>query len=60
MRKDSNREDQTFCIEGCLQYRWFWKKIVENFWKKLIKFPQDIFKLDYKKIETLDGWANNQ
>ena len=37
----------------------FGKKIVENFWKfKLIKFPQDIFNLDYKKIETLDGWGS--
>ncbi len=36
----------------------FGKKIVENFWKiKLIKFPQDIFKLNYKKIESLDGWG---
>ncbi len=36
----------------------FGKKIVENFWKiKLIKFPQDIFELDYKKIELLDGWG---
>ena len=35
------------------------KKIVEEFWKiKLIKFPQDIFKLDYKKIEKLDGWGS--
>ena len=35
------------------------KKIVENFWEiKLIKFPQDIFKLDYKKIKNLDGWGN--
>ena len=23
----------------------------------LIRFPQDIFKLDYKKIELLDGWG---
>ena len=36
----------------------FGKKIVENFWKKgLIKFPQDIFNLDYKKIESLEGWG---
>jgi len=36
----------------------FGKKIVENFWKiKLIKLPQDIFKLDFKKIESLDGWG---
>ena len=34
------------------------KKIVENFCKlRLIKFPQDIFKLDYSKIELLDGWG---
>ena len=36
----------------------FGKKIVENFWKlKLIKLPQDIFKLDYKRIESLEGWG---
>ena len=35
------------------------KKIIEGFWKlKLIKFPQDIFKLDYKKIEKLEGWGS--
>ncbi len=34
------------------------KKIIESFWKlKLIKFPQDIFKLDYSKIEKIDGWG---
>ena len=34
------------------------KKIVENFWKlNLIRLPQDIFKLDYTKIENLDGWG---
>jgi len=36
----------------------FGKKIVENFWnKKLVKLPQDIFNLDYKKIENLEGWG---
>ena len=36
----------------------FGKKIVENFWNlNLIKFPQDIFTLDFKKIELLDGWG---
>ncbi len=35
------------------------KKIVENFWElKLIRYPQDIFNLDYKKISNLDGWGN--
>ncbi len=34
------------------------KKIVESFWKlKLIQFPQDIFKLEYSKIEKLEGWG---
>ncbi len=34
------------------------KKIVENFWNlKLIQLPQDIFNLDYKKIEKLEGWG---
>ncbi len=34
------------------------KKIVEGFWKiKLIKYPPDIFKLDYNKIENLEGWG---
>ena len=36
----------------------FGKKIVENFWKmKLIKLPQDIFKLDFGKIKSLEGWG---
>ena len=35
------------------------KKIVENFWNlKLIKYPQDIFELDYEKIKKLEGWGN--
>ncbi len=34
------------------------KRVVEKFWEKnFIRFPQDIFKLDYKKIETSDGWG---
>ena len=41
-----------FNIEG------FGKKIVENFWNlKLIKLPQDIFDLDFNKIESLEGWG---
>ena len=43
---------EAFNIDG------FGKKIVENFWKlKLIKYPQDIFNLDFPKIESLDGWG---
>tara|TARA_B100001057_G_scaffold122196_1_gene121059 strand:+ start:1674 stop:3695 length:2022 start_codon:yes stop_codon:yes gene_type:complete len=34
------------------------KKIVENFWNlNLIKFPHDIFKLNYTKVENLEGWG---
>tara|TARA_B100001094_G_scaffold22860_1_gene19334 strand:+ start:322 stop:1110 length:789 start_codon:yes stop_codon:yes gene_type:complete len=37
----------------------FGKKIVENFWKnKLIKLPQDIFKLNFEKIELMEGWGS--
>ena len=43
---------EAFNIDG------FGKKIVENFWNlKLIKLPQDIFNLDYVKIEKLEGWG---
>ena len=43
---------EAFNIDG------FGKKIVENFWNlNLIKLPPDIFKLDFKKIESLDGWG---
>ena len=35
------------------------KKVIDNFWNlKFIKFPSDIFSLDYKKIGNLDGWGN--
>ncbi len=43
---------EAFNIDG------FGKKIVEAFWNlKLIKFPQDIFNIDYDKIEKLEGWG---
>jgi DNA ligase (NAD+) len=43
---------EAFNIDG------FGKKIVESFWKlNLIKFPQDVFNLDYKKIEKSEGWG---
>ncbi|WP_440911226.1 NAD-dependent DNA ligase LigA [Candidatus Pelagibacter sp.] len=44
---------EAFNIDG------FGKKIVEKFWDlKLVRYPQDIFKLDYRKIEKLDGWGD--
>ncbi len=34
------------------------KKVIEHFWDlNLIKEPSDIFKLDYNKIEKLEGWG---
>ena len=34
------------------------KKVVEKFWSlKLIRLPQDIFKLNYERISKLDGWG---
>ena len=34
------------------------KKVIEKFWSlSLIKFPNDIFNLDYNKISQLDGWG---
>jgi len=34
------------------------KKVVENFWDlNLIRFPQDIYNLDYIKISNLEGWG---
>jgi DNA ligase (NAD+) len=43
---------EAFNIDG------FGKKIVENFWNlNLIKFPYDIFNLNYDNIEKLEGWG---
>ncbi len=34
------------------------KKVIDNFWKlKFIQTPEDIFHLNYKKIEKLEGWG---
>ena len=47
-----------FVSKDALNIDGFGKKIVENFWKiKLIKLPQDIFKLNYEKINSLEGWG---
>jgi DNA ligase (NAD+) len=47
-----------FVSKEALNIDGFGKKIVEKFWNlKLIRYPQDIFKLDHQKIENLDGWG---
>ena len=34
------------------------KKVIERFWElKFIKYSSDIFKLNFNKIENLDGWG---
>jgi len=44
---------EAFNIDG------FGKKIVENFWDlKLVKLPQDVFRLNYEKIKKLEGWGD--
>ena len=47
-----------FISKEALNIDGFGKKVVEKFWElKLIRYPQDIFNLDYEKIEKLDGWG---
>ena len=34
------------------------KKVIEQFWDlNLLKEPADIFNLDFKKVEQLEGWG---
>ena len=34
------------------------KKVIDNLWNiKYVRMPADIFCLDYKKIETMEGWG---
>ena len=47
-----------FVSKEALNIEGLGKKIVENFWElKLIRYPQDIFNLDYNKISKLEGWG---
>ena len=47
-----------FVSKEALNIDGFGKKIVENFWNlDLIRLPQDIFNLNYSKIENMDGWG---
>ena len=48
-----------FVSKEALNIEGLGKKVVEKFWElRFIKLPDDIFKLDYKKIEKLDGWGS--
>ena len=47
-----------FVSKEALNIDGFGKKIVEDFWSlNFIRLPQDIFTLDYKEIEKLEGWG---
>ena len=53
-----------FVSKDALNIEGLGKKVVEQFWElKFIKLPHDVFNLDFKKIEDLEGWgklsANN-
>jgi len=47
-----------FISKDALNIDGFGKKVVENFWNlKFIRYPYQIYELDFKKIENLDGWG---
>ena len=47
-----------FVSKDALNIEGLGKKVIEKFWDlKFIKFPDDIFNLDFKKISELDGWG---
>jgi len=48
-----------FISKEALNIEGFGKKVVEKFWDlKIIRFPQDIFTLNYNKISKLEGWGD--
>ena len=48
-----------FVSKDALNIEGLGKKVIEQFWVlKFIKYPFDIFSLDYKKISNLDGWGD--
>ena len=48
-----------FVSKDALNIEGFGKKIIQNFWDlKMIKYPADIFDLNFKEISSLDGWGD--
>ena len=48
-----------FVSKDALNIDGFGKKIIQNFWSlNMIKYPVDIFNLNFKKISSLDGWGD--
>ena len=58
--KDILREKlKHFVSKEALNIDGFGKKIIQNFWdSKMIKFPADIFNLNFKNISKMDGWGD--
>ena len=48
-----------FVSKDALNIDGFGKKIIQNFWDlSMIRYPADIFNLNFKKISNLEGWGN--
>jgi len=48
-----------FVSKDALNIDGFGKKIIQNFWDlNMVKYPADIFNLNFKKISSLDGWGD--
>ena len=48
-----------FVSKDALNIDGFGKKIVENFWDlNMIRYPADIFSLNFEKISDLEGWGS--
>ena len=48
-----------FISKDAINIDGFGKKVVEKFWElNFIRFPQDIFNLDFIQISKLDGWGD--
>ena len=48
-----------FVSKEALNIDGFGKKIIQNFWDlNMIKYPADIFNLNFKTISALDGWGD--
>ncbi len=48
-----------FVSKEALNIDGFGKKIIQNFWDlNIIKYPADIFNLNFKKISSLEGWGD--
>ncbi len=58
--KDILREKlKHFASKEALNIDGFGKKIIQSFWDlKMIKYPADIFNLNFEKISSLDGWGD--